>query len=283
VEVVVVVDHNESLLQRARRELSDVTVLRNRFPRGVSGNRNTGALHAITPVVAFLDDDVVARPGWLAGLVAPLADPSVVGTGGAIQPIWHHRPAWVPEEFLWAYGGSSAGMPTATSTVRNVWSASMAVRRERFADVGGFRTDFGKIGDRSRPEDTELCLRLAHATGGRWVYVPQSLIGHPVDAAHTTLGYYLTRCYNEGRGKIAMARLRPGGAALDSERAYLRRTVPRALGRGLALAATGRDAAGAGRAGAIAAGVAAAAVGAAVELLHTPVRSTGPPETADSR
>src|SRR5947208_16527275 len=72
VEVVVVVDHNEALYQRARSELSGVTVLRNRYPeRGVSGNRNTGVFHLDTPLVGLLDDDVAAHPGWLAAAVAP--------------------------------------------------------------------------------------------------------------------------------------------------------------------------------------------------------------------
>src|SRR6185369_13511279 len=59
-EIIVVIDHNEALYQRALRDLPNVTVLRNQFTRGVSGNRNTGAYHAHTPLVAFLDDDVTA-------------------------------------------------------------------------------------------------------------------------------------------------------------------------------------------------------------------------------
>jgi cellulose synthase/poly-beta-1,6-N-acetylglucosamine synthase-like glycosyltransferase len=271
IEIVVVIDHNEALYQRAQLGLPGVTVLRNQFCRGVSGNRNTGAYHVRTPLIAFLDDDVTAGPNWLAQLVAPFADPQVVGTGGAIKPVWEkERPVWVPDEFLWAFGGSYTGMPTTVSTVRNVWSASMVVRRDAMLAVGGFRTDFGKVGDRSRPEDTELCLRMAEAANGRWVYVPQSVIHHPVPADRDHLGYYLTRCYHEGRGKVAMARLLRGKQSLGSERTYLRLTLPNAVRRGLADALSGRDPAGARRAGAVVAGVTAAGVGAMVELFRFP-------------
>ena len=47
-------------------------------------------------------------------------------------------------------GGSYAGMPTRTAEIRNVWSASMVVRREAFTAVGGFRVGFGKNGDQQQ-------------------------------------------------------------------------------------------------------------------------------------
>jgi GT2 family glycosyltransferase len=268
-EVVVVVDHNEALLDRARRELSGVTVLPNRFQRGVSGNRNTGAFRTSTPLIAMLDGDARARPGWLAGLLAPFEDPNVVGAGGAILPDWEtHQPFWFPDEFLWAVGASYAGMPTRTAPARNVWSASMAVRRDAFESVGGFRVGFGKLGDRSRPEDTDLCLRMSAAGSGRWIYVPYAIIDHPVPVAQTRIGYFLNRCYNEGRGKVELARLNKGRESLGSERDYLRRALPRAVGRGLARALRGRGVEHAAKAGGVLVGVGAAALGGAVESLR---------------
>lgn len=267
VEVVVAVDYNDALFERARRELTGVTVVANRFQRGVSGNRNTGVLRTRTPFVALLDDDAYAYPKWLSGLARPFEDDQVIGTGGAICPMWERpRPAWFPDEFLWVVGGSYTGMPTMTAPVRNVWSASMAVRRDAFDAVGGFRVGFGKLGDRARPEDTDLCLRMSQATGGRWMYVPDALIDHPVQAERTRLRFFLNRCYQEGRGKVELARLNKGHQeSLTSERGYLTRTLPVAVGRGLADAVRGRGAAHAARAAAVVAGFAAAATGGAVE------------------
>ncbi len=265
-EIVVVVDHNSKLYRRARRDLAGVTVLENVYVQGVSGNRNTGAFHTRSPLIAFMDDDVLAGPQWLEQLVAPFSDETVVGTGGGIDPAWEgSRPRWMPDEFLWAVGGSYTGMPTETAPIRNVWSASMVVRRDVFMAVGGFRTGFGKLGGQNRPEDTELCLRMSRAGGGRWMYVPGAVIRHEVPASRSTFGFFIKRCYAEGRGKVQMAGLHKGSDDLVAERDYLRRTIPRAVARNLADAARGRGVSHALRAGTVIAGIAAAGYGGAVE------------------
>jgi len=269
-EVVVAVDHNPELFARASRAFPDAVVVANGYARGASGNRNTGVEHTSAPIVAMLDGDSYARPGWLTDLVQPFEYPSVVGTGGAIVPRWHaERPAWFPDEFLWTVGGSFPSASPEPAPTRNVWSASMAVRRDAFDAVGGFRVGFGKQGNMARPEDTELCLRLAEASGGHWMYVPSAQIEHPVEAERATFAAFMSRCYAEGRGKVAMARLLTG-PALDSERSYLSRTIPRAVGKGIAATAKGQGMRHMATAGATLMGIAAAGIGGGVEAIRTP-------------
>jgi GT2 family glycosyltransferase len=273
-KVVVVVDHNPALFRRVRRELDGVTVLENAYVRGASGTRNTGAFHTGTALIAFLDDDTVASPDWLGNLMAPFTDPTVVGAGGGIAPAWSGaQPRWMPDELLWTVGVSYTGMPTDTAQIRNVWSASMMVRRDAFTAVGGFRTGFGKLGDRNRPEDTELCLRMSAAGNGRWMYVPGALIDHEVPTDRTTFRFLLRRCYAEGRGKVQMARFLPRSQDLGTERDYVRRTLPRAVARSLVAAGRGRGMTHALRAFTVVAAVAAAGVGGGletvIELMHT--------------
>jgi cellulose synthase/poly-beta-1,6-N-acetylglucosamine synthase-like glycosyltransferase len=268
VEVIVVVDHNAELFRRIRRDLAGVTVLENAYAKGVSGNRNTGAFQAQTSLIAFLDDDTYADRNWLTHLVVPFDDPTVVGAGGGITPQWHRgRPRWMPDEFLWAVGGSYAGMPTVTAPIRNVWSASMIVRRDAFLSVGGFRVGFGKLGNENRPEDTELCLRMSAAGGGRWMYVPGAVIQHEVPASRSTFGFFLHRCYAEGRGKVQMAGLHNGARTLGAERDYLR-SLPRVVLRNLAATLRGQGVDHALQAGGVMAGVTAAGVGTVVETVH---------------
>ena len=266
-EIVVVTDHNPELFRRIRRDLAGVTVLENAYAQGVSGNRNTGAFHAQTSLIAFLDDDTSADPDWLGRLIKPFEDATVVGTGGGISPDWQFsRPRWMPEEFLWAVGGSYAGMPTKTAPIRNVWSASMVVRREVFMAVGGFRVGFGKLGDVNRPEDTELCLRMSALAGGHWMYVPDAVIRHEVPARRSTFNFFLHRCYSEGRGKVQMAGLHNGNATLGAEKAYLR-SLPRAVVRNVGAGLTGKGVDNFLQAGGVLAGVAAAGWGTVVETV----------------
>lgn len=266
--LIIGVDHNPQLEERIRERWPHVRIVPNRHQRGASGTRNCAAEWVTTRFIAFLDDDVVAWPHWLDRLLAIMADPTVVGAGGRVVPMWQDgAPRWFPEEFGWVIGTSFKGLPESTSPIRNVWGGNMIARREAFEAVGGFRTTFGKVGDRARPEDTDLCIRMsAVVPGGHWMYVPEAEVGHQVPAARTRFGYFVDRSYHEGRGKVELDDLAGEDDVLADERSYLTRTLPAGVRDGVVDAVRG-DAAGLARAGAILVGVAAAGVGAAAGRL----------------
>jgi len=259
--VVVAVDHNEPLRAALADAFPEITVVTNEGSRGASGTRNSGARTTSTEFIAFLDDDATALAGWLYALLAPFSDPKVVGTGGRVEPAWRApRPNWFPDEFLWAVGASFAGMG-APGPVRNVWAENMAVRRSRFIEVGGFREDFGKVGQRSRPEDTDLGIRMARADQGEtWIYAPDAVVVHDVPASRTTFRFFAWRCRLEGGGKYEMRRLFGQDRVLGVEARYLA-GLPRVAVLGLLTAARERRLAPASRAAAITVGVMAAGFG----------------------
>lgn len=232
-ELVVAIDRNPALLRRAS-ELPDVVAVANTAHPGAGGARNSGVAASTGELIAFVDDDVVATPDWLERLIAGFRDPLIVGVGGRIDPIWAtQRPPWFPEEFDWVIGCSYRGLPSAPTRVRNVISANMAVRRSAFDAVGGFQPNFGKRGQRSEPEETELCLRVTRAfPNSRWLYLPEARVGHRVTPQREQIRYFLARCVNEGCGKARMTALGHTHESLDTERAYVRDVLPRGFLRG---------------------------------------------------
>jgi glucosyl-dolichyl phosphate glucuronosyltransferase len=262
--VVIAVDHNPELSARLRAQLPEVAVVDNTSARGASGARNAGAAAAATPFVAFLDDDAIARPGWLRALLEPFRDPDVVGTGGSVTPRWStERPAWFPDEFGWVIGVSYTGLPTTVAPIRNVWSENMAVRRDAFDAVGGFRAGFGKLGNRSRPEDTDLCIRMTGGgRRGHWMFVPAAVVEHLVPPDRERFGFFLRRSYAEGRGKTEMAEDLASEGDLGAEGSFVLRIAPAGMARNVWAAARERRPEPALRALAILLGLAAAALGA---------------------
>jgi glycosyltransferase involved in cell wall biosynthesis len=261
-EVIVAVDGSPALLRRVEAELPEVRAVLNTGVGGASGARNAGAAVARGDVLAFLDDDTRASRTWLADLVSALVEvPGTVGVGGGVGGDWPGgaAPRWFPPEFLWAVGVSHEGMPGSRSRVRNVWSENMALWRSAFVGAGGFRDGFGKVGSSSRPEDTELCIRVARGTGRSWVFVPDAQVVHAVPWTRTTWGFFVRRCWAEGRGKAEMAALSEDGA-LTSERDHVLVAIPRGVIRDVGAALTG-DLWGLTRAATAAAGVLAAAGG----------------------
>jgi len=267
-ETIVVIDHNARLFSKARAELPGAKVLENAFAHGASGARNTGVAASASDVVAFLDDDAAADPRWLEYLIAPFDDSKVVGVGGRLEPAWSsQRPRWFAPEFDWVVGASYRGMPERLEPIRNVWSNNMAIRRDVFDAVGGFRLGFGKTGARSRPEDTDLCLRAGSVRAGTcWAYQPAALAHHKVPAERERFGFFVRRCFAEGQGKAELGALVDRSAAMSSERTYARTVLPRGFVAGLGEMKRG-DPMGLARSGVIVLGLGAATAGLVSERL----------------
>lgn len=267
-EVILVVDHNTSLLRRAQSSFPDVHIVANSHSRGLSGARNTGGDVAQSDIVAFLDDDAQATQTWLERLVEPFQSVQVAGVGGAALPLWPAtRPPWFPPEFDWALGCAYVGLPDTRSSVRNLIGTNMSVRRNVMLSVSGFREGFGMVmsGDehgsaRSRGstcDDTEFCLRVANShPGAIWIYEPSAVVFHRVSRARATFRYFVSRCWIEGKGKAALADIAGSSKALASERAYVLRVIPRGIAAGLRDSVKERTLAGVRRSGTLAVGVA---------------------------
>ena len=238
-ETIVVIDHNPDLLAAGPPRAGRVVVIPNTGARGASGARNTGVAPAGARSSRSSTTTPCATRDWLETAARALRRPGVAGVGGRLDPLWATaRPRWFPGEFGWAVGASYAGMPETTAQVRNVWTNNMALRRAAFDAAGGFREDFGKVGAVSRPEDTELCLRV---TSGSWLY-DAGQRGRPLGpgaARHRSATSSAAASTRAGaRPGLAVAERRGQGhvdrALVHDARVLPRRGRPRAAARRLA-------------------------------------------------
>ena len=240
-EIVLVVDHNEALLERARAELAPaidgLRVLPNSRKQGLSGARNTALAEVEADIVVFLDDDAAAEAEWLDALLRHYDDASVIAVGGAARPVWPEgaqRPVTLPAEgggrgeLDWVVGCTYSGQPQVARPVRNLMGCNMSFRREVFLRIGGFSEDLGRVGRTPLGcEETELCIRAHNAhPGTRIVFEPDAVVRHQVSSDRLSWRYLRHRCYAEGLSKAAVSAMVGANQALETERAYVAKVLP---------------------------------------------------------
>ncbi len=231
-EVIVVIDYNEELYDRASLELNGAEVVSNQMTKGLSGARNTGVAKSSGEIIAFLDDDAFAEPRWLQELIAPMSDPTVAGCGGWILPYWEIKYApWFPETFYWILGCSYAGLPPEGAPIRNPIGANMAIRRSVFTAVGGFTSGIGRVGLTPLGcEETELCIRYTSSfPDERFQLARRAVVHHRVPASRLTWHYFWSRCWAEGLSKAAVSSLVGTGSGLSAERKHVTKSLPREI------------------------------------------------------
>jgi len=150
------------------------------YPTGVVGpavKRDQALVHARGEILAFIDDDAYPRKDWLSNAVRHFKDPAVAAVGGpGVTP---------PESTLLqkVSGAIYASMlvsgkytyryvPGKLQEVDDFPSCNLLVRKEIFAAVGGFSTDFWP------GEDTKLCLDITQTLHKKIIYDPAVLIYH---------------------------------------------------------------------------------------------------------
>lgn len=226
-ELVVVVEKDRGLAESVKRYLESSSihnciVLYYPHLRGMSDARNKGAAESTSPVVAFVDDDVVLGPNWLESVLRGLDNPRVVAVTGPSSPLWTRAPHLViPPEFSWLIGSTDYFIPPNNLRVRNVWGNNMAIRKDEFTNIGGFSNDYGlHNAGRKRwfdppSEDVDLSLRLMLRSRRELVYVPGMRVGHWVECKKVTWPYIAQRSYSIGYQRRAILVRYPSSAQGD--------------------------------------------------------------------
>lgn len=113
---------------------------------GAAHARNRGAEEASGDILIFVDADDIVSPGWLQSMAQATSRHALVSGGTAsITPSHTGNRPGAPARTRWSGLLSSAGFMDAAS------SANLAVQRQLWDRIGGFREDFVAC------EDTAFC------------------------------------------------------------------------------------------------------------------------------
>lgn len=145
-----------------------VTVLHSPERLFAGAARNRGFAVADTGWVAFLDDDVIPAPDWYAALQRSIAEGAADCIIGAIASREDDN-YWGTSLWYVELGSVHPSMPKRLLTGGP--SGNMAVRREAFANAGGFPDDWRSS------EELVVQARMIEA-GGRMLFDPNVIVSH---------------------------------------------------------------------------------------------------------
>jgi GT2 family glycosyltransferase len=186
---------------------------------GASNARNRGLAEA-RRVVAFLDDDCVPEPGWLAAVTEPVLSGRWQGCGGRVRVDPNVRPPrWLGDALLAYLADYDRGGEEAVLGPEDfLLTANAAFDAELLARAGGFDPLLGpRAGAPMVDDDVDIC-RKVRRLGGTIGYRPSAVVVHDLPAARLRPGYLLRRMYAQGRSdwlldRSALARRRDRGVA----------------------------------------------------------------------
>lgn len=191
--------------------------------QGLSHARNRGIKEARGSIIAFIDDDVLPPPDWIAQVGAAIRRWNAHGIGGRILPRWEAPPPhWLTsnqhlmDRLAIMDFGESRVLSYPMEGRPQVWGANMAFRREVFERVGGFDHGRGIVGTKLfRGEEVELVNRaLEH--GLRIVYDPAVMVLHRIGRARLQKDYFRKLEFDAAQGEIDAKSMDVGRAILGA-------------------------------------------------------------------
>lgn len=157
--------------------------------RNISVARNACLQTATAPLIAFIDDDEIARPNWLAGLVATMDAANADVVFGKVNATYApDAPGWMRAADL-----HSTPAPFRNGAIDGGYTCNVLMRRKA---VGALRFDpkFGRSGG----EDTTFFAALG-GMGAIMGYAADAIVDEPVTKSRSSLGWLAQRAYRSGQ------------------------------------------------------------------------------------
>jgi len=188
-EIIVVddasTDETGNMLQRLVKESPthglELRVAHHEKRQGVGIGRNTGAAAAQYDLIAYIDSDCVASPGWLRELVPAFQNMQLASVGGMIRAYERKTLLGRYEDLRSSlYMGERPQQVSLKGPLTYLPTANMVVRRTAWWQLDGFAP-------LTQGEDVDFSRRLL-LSGAGMNYIPQGVVYHDY---RTTLDAFL--------------------------------------------------------------------------------------------
>lgn len=199
-QVIVVDDGSRDLSATVARDSGALVVPSGGTGRGPAAARNVGARAATGEVLAFIDSDCTASPGWLAELLPAFNNPMMAAVGGQVDGMCT---ASAVDRYEAVMSSLSLGTRERSGNVGDdtfyLPSCNLLLRRSLFLDIGGFE-DSMHVG-----EDVDLTWRLRDQ-GWTISYLPAGRVFHE---HRSSIRSFMSRRFDYGTSEGILQRLHP--------------------------------------------------------------------------
>ena len=199
---LIVVDNSDDLAGRERfldgLEIACNHRYINEARPGLSRARNIGTNAASGRIVAFMDDDAKASPGWLTHIADTFSRHERAGiAGGPVRPIWPvPRPSWL-HPWLDGYLTILDRGTVIRPLLPDEWLAgtNIAFRTDALKEAGLFPENMGRIGRLLLSNEELVVSEKIREMGYEVVYNPEVIVQHRVHAERANQAWMRRRVF----------------------------------------------------------------------------------------
>lgn len=198
-EMVLVDNDPDASALASLRELDDPRVVVVHEPRaGVANARNAGLRAARGDLIAFLDDDEIAHPDWLAELMRVQSAHKADVVFGPVRT----RLASPPRDHLAYFEKFFSRDPDhAEGLITKFYGCGCSlVRRAALPSAEPFSAERNEIGG-----EDDLLFQAMEAAGARFAWAPDAWVWETPEPSRVTLAYTLKRAFAYGQGSATQA------------------------------------------------------------------------------
>lgn len=174
---------------------------------GVANVRNAGVAAASGELIAFLDDDEIAPPGWLSTLVEAMSRFEADAAFGAVRTLLPERQTAHRAYFERFFAREG---PTEARVIPGAYGCGNSLVRK--AALPG-SAPFSPARNRSGGED-DLMFAAMKAAGARFAWAPDAWVWEAPEHSRVSLRYTMLRAFAYGQGPCSAAAAQGGASRL---------------------------------------------------------------------